>query len=170
MPLVNKLKKSVKAKPVRRGPLWTGPSGEGPMGGVTQGLIGRWLCCRERFRLMAIEGLKPEPEFSPRLHYGQMWHTCEESHAIGQDYKEPLKTYCKLLIKEFPTQSNQIEHWYRVCLVQFPIYVKWWDKHRDVKNRTPLLQETAFDVPYTLPSGRVVRLRGKWDAVDLIGG
>jgi hypothetical protein len=37
-----------------------------------------------------------------------------------------------------------------------------------VKNRTPLLQEQVFNVPYILPSGRVARLRGKWDSVDLI--
>jgi hypothetical protein len=33
----------------------------------------------------------------------------------------------------------------------------------------PLLQEQVFDVPYDLPSGRTVRLRGKWDAVLLRG-
>jgi hypothetical protein len=32
-----------------------------------------------------------------------------------------------------------------------------------------LFQEQVFDVPYALPSGRTVRLRGKFDSVDLIG-
>jgi hypothetical protein len=36
-------------------------------------------------------------------------------------------------------------------------------------DRAPLLQEETFSVPYKLPSGRTVRLRGKWDSVDLIG-
>jgi hypothetical protein len=31
-----------------------------------------------------------------------------------------------------------------------------------------LLQEQVFNVPYRLPSGRVVRLRGKMDSVDLV--
>jgi hypothetical protein len=35
-------------------------------------------------------------------------------------------------------------------------------------NRTPLLQEEKFEVPYKLPSGRTVKLRGKWDSVDLV--
>lgn len=39
-----------------------------------------------------------------------------------------------------------------------------------MQGRTPLLQEHAFDVPYRLPSGRTVRLRGRWDSVDLVGG
>jgi hypothetical protein len=51
----------------------------------------------------------------------------------------------------------------------FPIYVDWWAKHPDVKNRVPKLQEHAFAVRYQLPSGRAVRLRGKYDSVDLIG-
>ena len=33
-----------------------------------------------------------------------------------------------------------------------------------------MLQEQVCDVPYNLPSGRVVRLRGKFDSVDLIDG
>jgi hypothetical protein len=53
--------------------------------------------------------------------------------------------------------------------VQFPQYIKFWAKHPDVKNRQPLLQEVVFHVPYELPSGRIVYLRGKWDSVDLIG-
>jgi len=35
-------------------------------------------------------------------------------------------------------------------------------------NRKPLLQETTFDVTVQLGSGRRVRLRGKWDGVDLL--
>jgi hypothetical protein len=62
-----------------------------------------------------------------------------------------------------------VQHWYNVCKTQFPLYIKYWAKHPDVRDRTPLLQEQVFDVPYKLPSGRIVRLKGKWDSVDLIG-
>lgn len=31
------------------------------------------------------------------------------------------------------------------------------------------MQEQVFNVPYVLPSRKIVRLRGKWDSVDLIG-
>jgi hypothetical protein len=53
--------------------------------------------------------------------------------------------------------------------MQFPIYVDYWAKHPDVKNREPLVQEQTFNIPYELPSGRTVRLRGKWDSIDVIG-
>ncbi len=136
---------------------------------MTQGMLSRFLVCRERFRLRVVEGLRPAPMFQHRIEYGQMWHTCEEYHAQGQAWEGALKLHAQDLCRLYPTQQEQIQHWYNVCKVQFPVYVKYWGKHPDVKSRTPLLQEQVFDVPYNLPSGRIVRLRGKWDAVDVIG-
>lgn len=162
--LASKLK-GVKREPKRESPLWKGPE----EGGITQSLLSRFLVCRERFRLLVVEGLKPQDSFQHRLEYGQMWHTCEEAHANNADHEKPLRDYCTQLCKRYPIDQTQISHWYNVCKVQFPEYVKHWAKHPDVKDRTPLLQEYAFCVPYKLPSGRVVKLRGKWDSVDLIG-
>jgi hypothetical protein len=120
--------------------------------------------------LLVVEGLKPAPTFNHRIEYGQMWHVCEEAHAkCKAPWIEYLQTYVKMLCEKFRTQQEQIQHWYFVCQKQFPLYVEYWEKCPDVKQRTPLLQEQVFDVPYKLPSGRTVRLRGKWDSVDLIG-
>jgi hypothetical protein len=169
MPLSESLKKSgAKIPAKRKGPVWEGPDGRGPNGGITQSLLSRFLCCRERFRLRVVEGLKPADQFEHRLEYGQMWHTCEEALAAHNSYAGPLQEYARGLCKKYPTSQEQIDHWYRVCKVQFPLYVDYWRKHPDVKNRVPIAQEQVFDVPYQLPSGRVVRLRGKWDAIDLI--
>lgn len=115
-----------------------------------------------------IEGVKPEEKFNHRLEYGQMWHTCEEALAAKKDYMPELVEYVKGLTFKYPMDREQIGHWYQVCMRQFPLYVEYWKKHADVKNRVPLLQEQVFDVPYLLPSGRTVRLRGKWDSVDLL--
>jgi len=80
-----------------------------------------------------------------------------------------LALYVKQLCQRYPLQQEQIVGWYDVCRTQFPLYVQYWSKHSDVKDRTPLLQEQVFHVPYKLPSGRTVYLRGKFDSVDLIG-
>jgi len=163
MTLAKKLKKRrVKLKPE---PLWKGPEVEG----ISQSLLSKFLVCRERFRIKVIEGLSPPPSFIKAIEYGNMWHLCEEHFANNEDWSKPLTKYCAQLCKKFPTQQYEIEKWYNVCKVQFPVYVEFWSKHKDVKNRTPLLQEENFKVPYTLPSGRVVLLRGKWDSVDIIG-
>ncbi len=181
MNLADSLKGVDLSQPSRKGPLWTGPDGEGDNGGVTQGLLGKFLACRERFRLLVVDGYRPSEGFNHRLEFGNLWHTCEEALAKGDDptrggredrkvglWERHLQDYATNLCRRFPLQQEQVEHWYEVCRRQFPEYVKYWSAHPDVTNRTPLLQEQTFDVPYPLPSGRTVRLRGKWDSVDLI--
>jgi hypothetical protein len=163
----------------KRQPLWAGPEDRGPNGGVTQSLISRWLCCRERFRVRFIEGLQPADSFNHRTSYGNMWHVCEEAYSrhgskkslmIGSDpvWIGLLKKYVQGLCQRYPFFQEQVQHWYEVCKAQFPIYVDYWAKHAEQVKRTPLLQEQVFDVPYKLPSGRTVRLRGKWDGVELV--
>src|SRR4029079_10803601 len=106
--------------------------------------------------------------FSGPKGYGDMWHVCEEAKADGQDWESFLAVHCKKVAREFPTQSHEINKWFNVCRVQFPLYMDWWQHNPDEKQRTPLAQEMTFSVPYTLPSGRLILLRGKWDAIDYI--
>lgn len=158
-----------------REPLWKGPEEDG----ITFSLLSRFLVCRERFRLLVVEGLKTADGFNHRIEYGNLWHVCEEALASERSHfgevvgttlwEDNLKTYCQTLCKRYPMQQEQVSHWYNVCKIQFPLYVEYWSKQPDVQQCTPLLQEESFSVPYRLPSGRVVRLRGKWDSVDLIG-
>lgn len=147
-------------KAANREPLWKGPEEDG----ITQSLLGRFLYCRERFRLLVVEGLAPKPSFTHRIEYGNMWHICEE-HAA---YAKPLDAYCAALCKRYPLDQKDIRHWQRVCLLQFPLYQKYWKAHPDEK-KTPVWRERVFSVPYWLPSGRYVKLRGKWDGVDIVG-
>ena len=150
-------------------PLWDGPCSNTKAGGISFSLLSRFLQCRERFRLLVVEGLAPEEGFSQYLHFGNMWHICEEAHAGNVDWALPLKTYAQSLCRQFPLQQDQVDKYFNICHVMFPTYVKYWAKHKDVTTRTPIFQEQVFNVPYELPSGRMVYLRGKWDSVDLIG-
>ena len=147
----------------RKTPLWKGPDTDG----VTQSLLARFLVCRERFRLHVVEGLHPTPTFNHRIEYGSMWHVCEKFYAKygsrGFRWTDPLREYCKGLVKKYPTQVTQINHWMRVCLCQFPVYVDKWAPYKE--DFKPVYQEYAFRVPYCLPSGRVVLMRGQWDSV-----
>lgn len=148
--------------------MWQGPE----VDGITQSLLSRFLVCRERFRVYAIEGLQPHKGFIPVIEYGQMWHACEEALAAGDSWQNALKLYCAQLMPKYrdnPNDQKAIVKWYNVCLKQFPVYIEYWETHKDVRDRTPIYQEKTFKIPYELPSGRVVLLRGKWDSVDLIG-
>ena len=151
----------------RSGPLWTGPQDNGPQGGVTFSLLSRWLCCRERFRLYALEGLGLPDKFNHRLEYGNFWHLCEEAYAKGDHWEPAILRYATSLAKRYPLQQEEVEKWYHVCKVQFPVYADYWAKHPSSKTRRPLLQEEVFCVPYLLPTNQVVYLRGKQDSIDL---
>lgn len=169
------LPKTLKIKPSqakRKEPLWKGPMDQSDMGGVTQSMLSRFLVCRERFRLRYIEGIRPVESFDPKIEVGHMWHACEEALA-----KTPLDQskvfaslldYGKKLIKKYPMEQEQVDHWYRWVKAVFPEYILYWSKHKDVVHRKPLLQEHPFNVPYKLPSSRIVYLRGKYDSVDLV--
>lgn len=162
---LNKAVKKVAAKRGKREPLWKGPYEDG----LTQSMINNIMACRERARIEYIEGVQKEDQFEPVMEYGNMWHLCEEKLGANQDWEEPLLGYTRQLQKRYPLQQAQIIHTMRCCQAQFPVYVKYWAKHRDVLKRTPISQEFIFNIPYKLPSGRTVRLRGKWDGLDRIG-
>jgi len=151
-------------------PVWAGPCDHGPNGGVTFSLLSQFLACRERFRLLVIEGLQPVDALNQRLEFGTMWHACEEALAKKQPWLSPLQNYALALCRKYPLQQEQARHLHEVCRTMFPVYIEHWATHPDVINRIPLLQEYVFDVPYALSSRRKVRLRGKWDSVDVIGG
>lgn len=158
----------------RAGPVWRGPE----VDGITSSLLQRFLTCRERFRLLVVEGLKSAEGFNHRIHYGEMWHAAEEWHArhdgkpinLVPAWREGIKRHAQYLARLHPTEVEAIGHWHMVCCVQFPLYLEHWARHPDTTDRTPLLQEQVFDVPYKLPSSRTVRLRGKWDGVELVDG
>lgn len=165
------LSKGGQGKAGKRVPLWNGPEKDG----VTYSLLVRFLACRERFRILVVEGLRPADSFNPRIEFGQMWHAMEEAHAGWEPgravtgWPESLGKYAQDLYRRYPTQREAVEDWYGIARVMFPLYVQHWRKHEDAKHRTPILQEQTFSVPYRLPSGRTVKLRGKWDSVDLVG-
>lgn len=150
----------------RKEPLWAGPESNADNGGVTQSLLGRFLVCRERFRLLVVEGLKESDGYNHRIEYGNMWHVCEEAIADRNrmDWDKELLEYCQQLAKHYKNDQREIEKWYNICKMQFPLYLKRWT---GVKQTKALFQETPFKVQYKLPSGRVVYLRGKMDRVDL---
>jgi hypothetical protein len=150
----------------RQWPLWKGPESSDEQGGITFSLLSRFLVCRERFRLLVVEGLKPNEGWNFKLGYGNMWHTCEEALAAGCSWESALANYARTEAAKYKYNQDVINHWYSVCLVQFPIYIDYWQHHTDETMRKPLLEEQPFNIGYTLPSGRVVYLRGKWDSVD----
>jgi hypothetical protein len=162
MPQLNKSTFN-KAKKRNSTSVWKGPYSRDGQGGVTQSMLGGFLVCRERFRIRYIEGMGHGDKFFAAIEYGNFWHICEEFYE--DDWKTKLQEEVKGCMKKYPLQQEEIKKWWKVCLNTFPIYRKFWEKHKDDKGQKTLLPEVSFKVPYELPSGRVVILRGKWDRV-----
>ena len=162
--VATKIAKAAKPKPIP----WDGPESFTPEGGLSQSMIQKYLACRERFRIKTIEGWQALDTFRKAMEYGNMWHICEEHHAAGTCYEDEVKAYARSLMVQYQTQQAEIEKWYNICLIQFPLYVSYWKNHSDVKKRKPICQEKCFQIPYRLPSGRTVNMRGKFDSVDMI--
>jgi hypothetical protein len=155
------------AVPQRKGSVWQGPEKDG----VTYSLLSRFLVCRERFRLLVVEGLRPRERFSAPLEFGNMWHAAEEGQERSS-WKGPLDSYVADLRQRMPEAAEEITFWHQVVRVMFPLYQRRWEEDDTLRPKEKvavLLREKPFSVPYTLPSGRTVRLRGKWDGVDLLG-
>ncbi len=163
-------------KPVKqqkRESLWHGPYNDGTnLSGVTQSMLGKFLICRERFRLSYVEGVREEQEFNPSSEYGNMWHVCEEYHRQNKDYRKPLKEYADKLCLVHSTHADKIIHWYHTCGTQWLCYLEH-EKKQSMKKavpRIPIYQEEVFDVQYKIyGTGPEVRLRGKFDSVDWHG-
>lgn len=155
--------------------LWDGPQSSSYNGGVTFSLLSKYLVCKERARVSLIEGLQPADKFNHRLEYGNMWHLCEEiyaKHKMLPGVLANLVGYRDQLMKKYPMRQEEVLHWHNVCAVQFPVYIDFLKKNGfgPVGQSDTLLSEEVFDIPYLLPSGKTVYLRGKWDKVDLYNG
>lgn len=144
----------------RQGPLWQGPE----VDGITSSLLSRFVVCRERFRLLTVLGLKGVGRWNHRTGYGDMWHVCEESFVMGGDWVAALGDHVRETIPLHRFQIEEIVKWASVCEKQFSVYVDYY-KQFPQRNRSPIVTEFIFDQHYELPSGRVVRLRGKWDGL-----
>lgn len=162
---------------LERGPVWSGPEGEDANGGITQSLLGRFLACRERFRVYAIEGLAPYDAFSAPMEFGTMFHLCLEVTREGTGKKGKGKTpwdsallaHAKDLQRRYPLDAEKVAHWYQMCVAIYPEYLSWWKEEEE--SRRVIESEVSFDVSYRLPhSKRVVRLRGKRDGVSMMDG
>ena len=162
----SKIDQAIKRMNQLQSSAWKGPFEDG----VSQSILQRYMGCKERFRCQYVLGLHEVDKFVVAIEYGQMWHICEEFKAANrmEDISQELVRYVKELCKQFPFDQKQILKWYNVCKVQFPIYCDYWKEQEDELNRKPFFQEKVFEIPYELPSGRTVVLRGKMDGVDII--
>ncbi len=149
--------------------------------GISFSMLSKYLICPERFRLAAVEGWTPKGIAVP-LEFGSAFHKCMEHvegggriEQVGLITNEYMKGRKKEKASIMTTQDMQdLERVMGMVQTTFYAYHEYWSNvHTFESDRKKYFdhhfkykyQEETFDVIHTIPSGRKVRLRGRWDAV-----
>jgi hypothetical protein len=144
--------------------------------GLTQSLLQKWIICRERFRILTVEGLKEaRAHFDAPLEFGDMFHAGMEAAANNLDPQKQLKAidaYTMKRIKESPSIASEATHWNAIAKCTFAEYQVFWGKQPPGPKvpKNFLFSEQKFNVKYPITSKDkvdYVRLRGKFDAAYL---
>lgn len=147
--------------------------------GITFSMLSKFLTCRERFRLSAVEGWTPKNIRVP-LEFGSAFHKCME-HVEGggriEQIGEVVDQYQYSRKKEHNLTADDMTDLERVMAMvetTYFAYHDYWSRVPTFRSESRryfdhslkyVYQEEAFDVMHSLPSGRKIRLRGRWDAV-----
>ena len=138
--------------------------------GVTYSFLDEWLMCREQARLSYVEGWSKQGLAVP-LDFGLAFHDCLEWIAKGRSPKtvhnKVIAPYLerKLAAKNKlrPDEVVKLTELLRSVEVVFQEYAYYYsDTDEDFQY---IYQEKSFKVDHTLPSGKTIPLRGRWDAV-----
>lgn len=166
--------------------------------GVTSSFLQSFLMCREQTRLAYVAGLGAS-QLSLALEFGTCVHwLLEQAYGgkiDGRDVTDPKDTlrwtqsllgeYEKAWRKEHPRPPQNVveqqERIYAMAECVLPNYFRRWAgdftgkygafEPGTVRPKKWLSLEQTFDVPYTFPDGRKVRILGKRDGVfeDALG-
>lgn len=123
--------------------------------GVSYSLLSRFINCRERFRLYAVEGVREERGSKDAMNFGTYIHELLELHALNPNlsFSGIIRKSNKgtLLTKDMRDIANLV----------FELYL--WN-YGECKYEY-VLAEQEFRVPYTLPNGITINLVGKTDEI-----
>lgn len=144
-----------------REPVWKGPYEDG----LTQSLIAKWINCPHRFWLYAICGAKEETGFNLPIVYGDAFHNALEAYAMGRNPAtkagERIKDTFHKEALAYPRETDKIGYWSKICYDQFLAYADVWAEEDATFDS--FMEEQSFCEEYTLPDGRKIKQRGKWD-------
>jgi hypothetical protein len=139
-------------KETRSSPLWKGPL----IDGITQSMIGKFVQCPYRFYLYAILGLRDSKPLHENLIWGDVFHKGLEIYIATKSLPTSVDGMIDYLKTKYPQAPSTYEVSTRRMLYKFPLstYQGEWKT------------ELPFKIPFTLPSGRQITIRGKKDALQ----
>lgn len=140
--------KKADPKKVAPSPSWTLEKG------ISFSLLSRFINCRERFRLYAVEGMREERSTKDAMDWGTYFHELIELHS-----KYPHLSFQGIVRR---AKKRNIKDKRQADIV-FEQYIE----HYAECNYKYFAQEQEFRVPYILPNGKKLNLVGKTDEIIL---
>lgn len=141
-------KKKPDPKVVAPSPSWTLEKG------ISYSLLSRFLVCRERFRLYAVEGMREAGGGKYAKEWGTYFHNLIELHAQHPNLS-PQGIIRRAKRVPMPTDEK------RIADIVFTQYME----HFAECDYEYYAQEQEFRVPYSLPNGKKLYLVGKTDEI-----
>lgn len=132
-------------KTVAPSPSWTLDDG------ISYSLLSRFLNCRERYRLYAVEGRRESSRSKASMDFGTYFHKLLELRAKHPN-KSPDQLF-RLNKVELPAEDKD------VAKVVYEVYHEYYSGDTYKYFAT----EDVFDVNYQVPGGSKFRLRGRLD-------
>lgn len=129
--------------------------------GISQSMLAKFVTCRERFRVYAVEGLNPTDR-KEAMEFGTIFHKALEFSA----QKMTTSQIISALIRWGKKVRLDIDLC-RIAAIIIPHYTSFWKKDRFQY----VSQEEVFSVPHKIRfNNRIVNLRGRWDEVYTLKG
>jgi hypothetical protein len=139
-------------KAIAPSPMWTLDDG------ISQTLLAKFIGCRERFRLYAVEGAR-EPHSKNNMDFGSYFHELLETHAKYPDLDaEAIIAKVKRKKRVYSTLSD-------LDVKVADVVFDWYLWNFEECNYRYIHQEDVFKVPYTPLGQRKLFLRGRFDEI-----
>lgn len=135
---------------------WSGPESYG----ISFSHLSRFLECPERCYLYSWECIEEDEGYDFAREYGSLFHGAEEYARNGADFRKGVDAEADKLHARYPAERKAILEAASWAKVQYPEYARFWKADPHSRRRNEVFAERGYKVPYRLPSGRVVYLRG----------
>jgi ribosomal protein S14 len=131
--------------------------------GISQSLLGKFVVCRERFRIYAVEGLRPAGR-KEAMEFGTIFHKALEYATDGL-----TSSQINTALLKWAKISKVDEMLCRIAAVIVPHYKKaWQDEDRGMKKHS---SEEVFMLDHKCSSAnKIIPLRGRFDSIFIRNG
>lgn len=140
--------------------------------GVTYSFLDEFQHCREQARLSYVVGYT-QVAMVEAFEYGNCIHACLEAYGNANrevfNHNEVLNAYRDKRRKTLTSaEAQELNRIVETARLVWPAYLKWWTTKKGMETLPDcefVSLEEDFKFPHTLPNGREIILRGRFDGI-----